>query len=166
MPTACALALLLGAALPALASLASAASASAASASAMPPNVLIILADDQGYGDVGFNAVPSRQHIPGAAGAWTPNPPRTPHLDAWAADAASLVFTRAYSGSPVCSPTRSSLLTGRTPDRECVFNAEGCGQQPAWSCIDPMPFPASVPTIARSLAGAGYSTMHLGKWRE
>lgn len=129
-----------------------------------PPNVLVILADDQGFGDAGFNAVPSRQHNPGAAGAWTPNPPRTPHLDAWATDASSLVFTRAYSGSPVCSPTRSSLLTGRTPDRECVFNAEGCGQQPAWSCIDPMPFPGSVPTLARTLQGAGYATMHFGKW--
>jgi arylsulfatase A-like enzyme len=134
--------------------------------SAARPNILIILADDQGYGDVGFNAVPSRQHIPGAAGAWAPNPPRTPNIDAWATDAASLVFTRAYSGSPVCSPTRASLLTGRSPDRECVFNAEGCGQQPAWSCVDPMPFPASVPTLARSLAGAGYDTMHFGKWRE
>jgi len=136
-----------------------------AAAAAPPPNVLIVLADDQGFGDVGFNAVPARQHIPGAAGTrWTPNPPRTPHLDAWAADRASLVLTRAYSGSPVCSPTRSSLLTGRSPDRECVFNAEGCGQQPAWECVDPMPFPASVPTVARSLQAAGYATMHLGKF--
>ena len=147
----------------AAAALAAVVAAAAAAAAAPPPNILVILADDQGYGDVGFNAVPSRQHIPGAAGAWAPNPPRTPNLDAWAADASSIVFTRAYSGSPVCSPTRSSLLTGRTPDRECVFNAEGCGQQPAWECIDPMPFPNSVPTLARTLNASGFATMHLGK---
>jgi hypothetical protein len=144
--------------------LALAASLLATALGAAPPNVLIVLADDQGYGDAGFNAVPSRQHNPGANGAWTPNPPRTPNLDSWATDASSILFSRAYSGSPVCSPTRSSLLTGRTPDRECVFNAEGCGQQPAWSCIDPMPFPGSVPTLARTLQGAGYATMHFGKW--
>ena len=119
--------------------------------------------DDQGFGDVGFNAVPSRQYQPGAGGAWKPNPPRTPHLDAWAGADSSIVFERAYSGSPVCSPTRSSLLTGRTPDRECVFNAEGCGQTPAWECVDPMPFPASVPTLPRTLAGAGYATAHFGE---
>jgi arylsulfatase A-like enzyme len=128
------------------------------------PNILIVLADDQGYGDVGFNAVPSRQHQPGANGPWIPNPPRTPNLDMWATDSSSILFSRAYSGSPVCSPTRSSVLTGRTPDRECVFNAEGCGQVPAWSCVDPMPFPFSVPTLARTLQSAGFNTMHLGKF--
>ena len=128
------------------------------------PNILIVLADDQGYGDVGFNAVPSRQFQPGANGPWQPNPPQTPNLDAWATASSSLLFSRAYSGSPVCSPTRSSLLTGRTPDRECIFNAEGCGQVPAWSCIDPMPFPNTVPTLARSLQGFGYKTLHLGKF--
>lgn len=76
------------------------------------------------------------------------------------------------SGSPVCSPTRSSLLTGRTPDRECVFNAEGCGQEPAWSCINPQPFPSGwaanesqIFTVANAASDAGYATLHSGKVR-
>ena len=61
-------------------------------------------------------------------GRYIPNPPRTPHIDALANGPNSIVFHRFYAGSGVCSPTRSAALTGRTPDRECIFNAEGCGQ--------------------------------------
>ncbi len=59
---------------------------------------------------------------------YIPNPPRTPHIDALANGPNSVVFHRFYAGSGVCSPTRSAALTGRTPDRECIFDAEGCGQ--------------------------------------
>ncbi len=134
-----------------------------------PPNVLILLADDQGWGDIGYNA--RNAIIPGSGSlVYTPNPPRTPNLDALAGADSTIVFDRFYSGSPVCSPTRSSLLTGRTPDRECVFNAEGCGQEPAWSCINPQPFPGGyesgvgVFTIADAAKAAGYATFHGAKW--
>jgi arylsulfatase A-like enzyme len=147
-----------------------ASAAPVSAASAARPNVLFILADDQGWGDATFNAPFAVQ--PGAGGArFTPNPPRTPHLDALAASASTLVFDRFYSGSPVCSPTRASLLTGRTPDRECVFNAEGCGQLPAWACVNPQPFPggwavgaSEIFTAADAAAAAGYATLHAGKW--
>ena len=133
--------------------------------SARQPNILFILGDDMGYGDIGYNNNPGRQYIPGAGNrTWLPNAPRTPNLDALAASASTLVFDRSYSGSPVCSPTRASILSGRTPDRECVFNAEGCGQEPAWSCINPQPFPASVFTVADAVKQAGYSTLHAGKF--
>jgi arylsulfatase A-like enzyme len=150
-------------------SLSNTVTSSSTTSSPPPPNILIILADDPGFGDVGFNAIPSNQHIPGAGGTvWTPNPPRTPNLDALASDPATIVFDRFYSGSPVCSPTRSSLLSGRTPDRDCIFNAEGCGQMPAWSCVCPDPFPASTtPTIAEvlsSLPASPFRTLHAGKW--
>ena len=134
-----------------------------------PPNILFVLGDDQGFGDVGWTAPQAVQ--PGAGGArWTPNPPRTPNLDALASAPGTLVLDRMYSGSPVCSPTRASLLSGRTPDRECVFNAEGCGQQPAWACVNPQPFPAGyatnasrIFTVANAAAAAGYATLHAGK---
>ena len=137
---------------------------------ASPPNILFLLADDQGWGDVSYNA--ARNIQPGAGGArYTPNPPRTPHLDALASSPGTLVFDRFYSGSPVCSPTRSSLLTGRTPDRECIFNAEGCGQVPAWSCINPQPFPvgfatnsSQIFTVANAASRAGYKSLHSGKY--
>ena len=133
------------------------------------PNILFVLADDQGFGDVGYTVAQAAQ--PGAGGArWAVNPPRTPNLDALAAAPGTLVLDRMYSGSPVCSPTRASLLSGRTPDRECVFDAEGCGQEPAWSCVNPQPFPAGyavgssrVFTVANAAAAAGYATLHTGK---
>ena len=126
---------------------------------------------DQGWSDVGYNAAPSRQYEPGAGGApgegmgkWKPNPPRTPHLDAMANGSHSLLFHRFYAGSGVCSPTRSALLTGRTPDRECITGAEGCGQAPAYSCNDPLPFPPPTFTLAEAAKKAGYATLHAGKW--
>ena len=66
----------------------------------MRPNVLLFVADDMGYGDFGvFND--------GAA--------RTPHLDALVGE--SLCLTQHYAGSPVCSPSRATLLTGLYPHR-------------------------------------------------
>jgi Sulfatase len=135
------------------------------------PNILFLLADDQGVGDVNYTQALNVQ--PGAGGQrYTLNPPHTPNLDALAAASGTLVLDRMYSGSPVCSPTRSSLLTGRTPDRECVFNAEGCGQQPAWACVNPEPFPggyaaneSNIFTAANAATQANMNSIHSGKVR-
>ena len=61
-------------------------------------------------------------------GTFTPNPPHTPQLDAWATGPGSIIFERFYSGNPVCSPTRAALLSGRTPFRDCIQDANE--QQP------------------------------------
>jgi hypothetical protein len=69
-----------------------------------PTNFLMILADDTGVGDMGFN---DKVFQPGAGGKrFIPNPPRTPNLDGWASGPGSMLFDRFYSGNPVCSPTR------------------------------------------------------------
>ena len=74
-----------------------------------PPNIILIMADDQGWGDVGYNGHP---HL------------KTPHLDAMAQNGA--VFTRFYSAGSVCSPTRASVMTGRHPSRMGICSAN-CG---------------------------------------
>src|SRR5688500_8271904 len=68
------------------------------------PNVVIVLADDLGYGDLGCYGHPVM---------------KTPHLDAFAQQ--GLRLTQCYSACPVCSPSRSAILTGRTPYRNGVF---------------------------------------------
>ena len=103
------------------------------------PNVLILFADDLGYGDLGCYGSPVLQ---------------TPHIDRLAAE--GLRFTSAYAGSPVCSPSRAALLTGRTPQRVGIHNWIPFGS--------PMHLPASELTIARVLKRAGYQTCHIGKW--
>src|SRR5687767_15696851 len=74
------------------------------------PNIVFILADDLGYGDLGCYGHPAI---------------KTPHLDALARQGVRL--TQCYSASAVCSPSRSSILTGRTPHRNGVYTwiAEG-----------------------------------------
>ena len=126
------------------------------------PNIIILLSDDQGWGDVGYASDLAIQ--PGAGGEWKANPPRTPNLDAMANGENSLLFERFYAGSAVCSPTRAAILTGRTPNRECIYSAEGCGQQPAWSCNDPLPLPPTTWTMAEAAKSVGYRTIHVGKW--
>ena len=97
------------------------------------PNFVFVMTDDQGWGDVSYNNVPSRTHLPGAGGErWVPNPPRTPHLDEMAAGPSTLLFHRFYASSPVCSPTRASFLTGRTHNRDGIQGAMGCGQSGSW----------------------------------
>ena len=127
-----------------------------------PSNIVLILADDQGWGDVGFNS----KHYDHSSyhSNWTLNPPRMPNLDAMAHSENSIVFHRFYAGSAVCSPTRSALLTGRTPNRECISSAEGCGSKPAYSCLDRLPLPPTTFTIAEAAKQAGFATAHFGKW--
>lgn len=98
------------------------------------PNIVLVMADDQGWGDTGYNGHPFV---------------KTPHMDAMAAD--SVVFNRFYAGAPVCSPTRASVMTGRSPMRTNVPN-HGHYMRP------------HEVTIAEALKGAGYVTGHFGKW--
>jgi N-acetylgalactosamine-6-sulfatase len=122
--------------LPALAVLCGAAAAPAAPGAR--PNIVLLLADDLGYGDLacyGGQAVP------------------TPAIDALAA--AGTRFTRAYAASAVCTPTRASLLTGKYPLRFGITRAFPDG---------PEHLPRSTVTLPRRLQQAGYATAHVGKW--
>ena len=99
------------------------------------PNIILCLADDLGWGDVGFHGHPIV---------------KTAHLDAMAAN--GLCFERFYSAAPVCSPTRGSCLTGRHPYRYGIFFAnEGH-------------LKAKELTLAELLQRHGYRTGHFGKW--
>ncbi len=71
-----------------------------ATAAAQPPNIILMMADDLGYGDPGFNGNTIIQ---------------TPHMDALAKE--GVVLTHFYAGNSVCSPTRATCLTGRHHDR-------------------------------------------------
>jgi arylsulfatase/arylsulfatase A len=103
---------------------------------AAPPNIIIIMPDDMGYGDLGVTGNPVI---------------RTPHLDKFAKESAEL--TNFYV-SPVCSPTRASLMTGRYNQRtRCIDTFKGRS----------MMEPEEV-TIAEMLKEAGYATGIFGKW--
>ncbi|MBR6361572.1 MAG: sulfatase-like hydrolase/transferase [Clostridia bacterium] len=104
------------------------------------PNVIVILTDDQGYADLG--CMGSRDL-------------KTPNIDALADNGA--LFTSMYSASPVCSPSRASLLTGRYPANAGV-RAILAGHRKA-SGLTP-----SVPTLATALKKEGYATGLCGKW--
>jgi len=105
-----------------------------AHAASTPPNIVLVMADDQGYGDAGFTGHP---YV------------KTPNMDAMAKN--SVVFNRFYAAAPVCSPTRASVMTGRTPMRTNVPQ-HGHYMRPHET------------TIAEALKGAGYVTGHFGKW--
>ncbi|MFO7905744.1 MAG: sulfatase-like hydrolase/transferase [Pirellulaceae bacterium] len=98
------------------------------------PHVILVMADDQGWGDTGYNGHPVV---------------KTPNLDAMAED--GLVFNRFYAAAPVCSPTRGSVLTGRHPTRIKITN-HGRYMRPQET------------TIAEALRDAGYVTGMFGKW--
>ncbi len=111
-------------------------------ASSAQPNILLILADDLGYADTGFQG--SRE-IP------------TPHLDALAAR--GVRFTQAYVTHPSCSPSRAGLLTGRYQQR---FGHE---YNPMWLPNDTtVGLPLTERTLADDLRAAGYRTAVIGKW--
>ena len=99
-----------------------------------PPNIVLVMADDQGWGDMAYNGHPNV---------------KTPNFDAMAKQAVR--FDQLHSAAPVCSPTRGSVMTGRTPNR---FGCFSWGQ----------PIRPQEITIAQALKGAGYHTGHFGKW--
>jgi arylsulfatase A len=104
------------------------------------PNVIVIMTDDQGTADLG------------AAGA---TDVETPHLDALARR--GVRFSQFYAASPVCSPSRAGLMTGRHP-----FRAGMPSNASADAGVSGMP--AHEITIAEMLRSAGYVTGHVGKW--
>ena len=98
------------------------------------PNIILCMGDDHGWDETGYNGHPHLQ---------------TPILDEMAAT--GLRLDRFYSASPVCSPTRGSVMTGRHPNRYGTFT-------PNWSIR-----PEEI-TIAHLLSEAGYDCGHFGKW--
>jgi len=100
------------------------------------PNILLIMTDDQGYGDFGFTGNP---HV------------KTPNIDQLAARSIRLTN---YHNSPVCAPTRASLLTGRYHQRTGVHDTYNGGAIMA----------AEEVTLAESLSKNGYRTGIVGKW--
>ncbi|MHC4308498.1 MAG: sulfatase-like hydrolase/transferase, partial [Planctomycetota bacterium] len=102
--------------------------------SSKKPNIILCMADDQGWGDMAYNGHPVL---------------KTPNFDAMAA--AALRFDRFYAAAPVCSPTRGSVMTGRHPNRFGCFK---------WGhTLRPQEV-----TIPEALKKAGYVTGHFGKW--
>jgi len=98
------------------------------------PNIILVMSDDQGWGQTGYYNHPVL---------------KTPNLDAMAEN--GLRFNRFYAGAPVCSPTRASVLTGRSNDRTGVLS-HGYAMR------------KQEKTIAQALKEAGYTTAHFGKW--
>ncbi|MBA4062444.1 MAG: hypothetical protein C0501_01820 [Isosphaera sp.] len=122
--------------------LALAAATPAPAADPARPNVVVIVADDLGYADVGFQGC---KDIP------------TPHLDALAGG--GVVCTGGYVSHPFCSPTRAGLMTGRYQHR---FGHEN---NPAWLPDDKaVGLPLDQVTLADALKKAGYRTGAVGKW--
>ncbi|MCO8122901.1 sulfatase-like hydrolase/transferase [Stieleria sp. TO1_6] len=114
---------------------------------ATPPNIVLILADDMGYGDLG------------CMGSQTL---RTPHLDALAKS--GVLCRQAYVTSSVCSPSRAGLLTGRDPRR---FGYEGNLNAAAANYAtrpELLGLSTSEKTLGDQLRSAGYSTALIGKW--
>lgn len=111
------------------------------------PNIVVILADDMGYGDLGFTG---SRHL------------RTPHLDELAKSGA--FCTRGYVASPVCSPSRAGLMTGRDPRR---FGYEGNlnkGDAAYATRPELLGLPPGEHTLGDHLREAGYDTALIGKW--
>jgi arylsulfatase A-like enzyme len=121
--------------------------------SAQRPNIVFILADDLGWGDL---SIDGQQNY------------RTPHLDQLAKE--GVRFSNAYSSSPVCTPTRVSFFTGRYPGRLPIGNQEPLlGVQQIGDVLseplrDRVGLPPEHPTIASLLKANGYKTALVGKW--
>jgi arylsulfatase A-like enzyme len=102
------------------------------------PNIIVLLADDEGYGELGFQG---NREIP------------TPNIDSIAKN--GIRFTNGYVSGPYCSPTRAGLMTGRYQTR---FGHEFNGAGPTFG------LPLSETTVAQRMKALGYATAAVGKW--
>lgn len=132
----------------------------ALTASKQPPNFLIVLADDLGFGDLGSYGHPVS---------------RTPQIDQLASE--GLRFTSFYAASPVCSPSRSALITGRLMPRTGVYCANDTGACATPEQVSPpccngvflpgmpggLPLSEANSTIAAVMRDRGFATMAVGK---
>lgn len=120
--------------------------AGAAKEPVRPPNIILINADNLGYGD--FGAYGSKLH-------------RTPRIDAMAAE--GIRFTDFYAASPVCTSSRAALLTGSYPLRNSMheFKCDGSVLRP----VSPHGLHPDEVTLAELLRDRGYYTVCIGKWR-
>jgi arylsulfatase A-like enzyme len=118
----------------------------AQAAGAARPNVIFILSDDLGYGDLGCYG---QQKI------------KTPNIDRLARE--GVRFTQAYAGSPVCGPSRCTLLTGLHTGHSFVRGNPGQSRGFEDRVGDP-PLPADTFTFAKLYKDAGYRTAVIGKW--
>ncbi|UCC99482.1 MAG: sulfatase [Phycisphaerales bacterium] len=127
------------------------------------PNIIFILADDLGWSDTTLYGKTAYY--------------QTPNLERLAAR--GVTFSRAYSASPLCSPTRASILTGQTPARTGI-TSPGChsgnvvlnasvgkkagAQNKAIGCQSATRLDTTLPTLGKLLKAEGYATAHFGKW--
>ncbi|WEK37336.1 MAG: sulfatase-like hydrolase/transferase [Candidatus Pseudobacter hemicellulosilyticus] len=110
-----------------------------------PPNIIFVLTDDMGYGDIGcFNG----QY-------------QTPYIDQLAAEGTR--YTQYYSASPICSPSRAGFLTGSNPARSNITSFLQTRKGNA-SCEQADYLTTAAPSVARLLKTHGYATGHFGKW--
>ncbi|QKZ11333.1 sulfatase [Spirosoma sp. KUDC1026] len=115
------------------------------------PNIILILIDDMGIGDVGcYRSSPTAGQLP-----------PTPNIDQLATEGTR--FTNYYSAAPICSPSRVGLLTGNVPGKWQItsFLADKKHNR---TCEQVDFLDASAPSVARQLKRAGYATAHFGKW--
>lgn len=115
------------------------------------PNIILILADDLGWGEIGANG---QTRI------------RTPHIDRLSRE--GMRFTDHYSGSPVCAPSRGVLLTGQHTGHAFIRDNDEMGERgDVWrdpSLEGQRPLPADTITMGSLLRNAGYATAVVGKW--
>ena len=116
----------------------------------MKPNVIFILVDDLGWNDLGYTGSKFYE---------------SPNIDTLSNY--SFQFTNAYSASPVCSPTRASIMTGKHPSRVNITDwipGNDPKDKPLLGPQDLDGLPHEEITIAEELKSSGYNTFYIGKW--
>jgi arylsulfatase len=118
-----------------------------------PPNVILLLADDLGYGELGCYGQ-----------KWI----KTPNIDRLARE--GILFTQHYAGNAVCAPSRCCLMTGKHPGHAYIRSnrdpkdLDHLKEKHGWQFPGQFPIPESEVTIAEMLARRGYATAAVGKW--